>query len=177
MSDIIRKAGENDISRIAGIYDEIHTAEERGSITVGWQRGVYPTESTARAALLRDDLYVLERGGTVVCSAIINSIQSPAYEKADWSIDFPPADVLVLHTLTVSCEFSHMGIGKLMVKYYENMAKKLNIPCLRLDTNAKNTVARKMYRSLGYAEKGIVPCEFNGIDGVFLVCLEKILKI
>ena len=27
--------------------------------------------------------------------------------------------------------------------------------------------------SLGYTEAGIVPCEFNGIAGVNLVCLEK----
>jgi len=30
-----------------------------------------------------------------------------------------------------------------------------------------------MYKSLGYKEIGIVPCKFNGIDGVNLVLLEK----
>lgn len=173
---IIRKAGERDISRVAEIYEEIHTEEERGNITVGWKRGIYPTESTARAALFRDDLYVIENDGVVVGSAIINREQPPAYEMAQWSFPFDSSDVLVLHTLTVSPEYFGRGYGKSMVKFYEKLAENLGALCLRLDTNVKNTVARRMYESMGYAEKGVVPCIFNGIDGVFLVCLEKILK-
>ena len=45
--------------------------------------------------------------------------------------------------------------------------------CLRMDTNAKNENARRFYKKLGYSEVGIVPCVFNGIDGVNLVLLEK----
>ena len=44
---------------------------------------------------------------------------------------------------------------------------------LRIDTNAKNANARRLYAYLGYRETGIAPCTFNGIDGVALVCLEK----
>lgn len=42
-----------------------------------------------------------------------------------------------------------------------------------MDTNAKNTAARRLYARLGYKEVGIVDCTFNGIAGVKLVCLEK----
>ena len=42
-----------------------------------------------------------------------------------------------------------------------------------MDTNEINTVARKLYKRLGYKEVSIVPCVFNGIPGVNLVCLEK----
>ena len=48
-----------------------------------------------------------------------------------------------------------------------------NCPYLRMDTNAKNQAARKLYARLGYWEADIVPCVFNGIPGVQLVCLEK----
>ena len=47
---------------------------------------------------------------------------------------------------------------------------------MRLDTNAKNARARKMYKSLGYEEIGIVDTTFNGIAGVELVLLEKMAK-
>ena len=30
-----------------------------------------------------------------------------------------------------------------------------------------------LYKKLGYTEAGIVPCTFNGLEGVELVCLEK----
>ena len=42
-----------------------------------------------------------------------------------------------------------------------------------MDTNARNTRARALYKKLGYEEIAIVPCQFNGIDGVQLVLLEK----
>ena len=42
-----------------------------------------------------------------------------------------------------------------------------------MDTNEKNAAARRLYARLGYREAGIVPCVFNGIKGVGLVCLEK----
>ena len=44
-----------------------------------------------------------------------------------------------------------------------------------MDTNARNVRARAMYAKLGYVEADIVPCVFNGIEGVQLVCLEKTL--
>ena len=81
--------------------------------------------------------------------------------------------MLVLHTLTVDPSESGKGYGKFFVRFYEELAGGSGIKDLRLDTNAKNTRARKMYASLGYKEVGIVPVVFNGIDGVNLVLLEK----
>ena len=49
----IRKAAKTDLDGVARIYDALHDAEEAGTITVGWIRGVYPTRATAEAALLR----------------------------------------------------------------------------------------------------------------------------
>lgn len=41
-----------------------------------------------------------------------------------------------------------------------------------MDTNETNLRARAMYKSLEYKEIGMVPCKFNGIDGVNLVLLK-----
>ena len=68
-----------------------------------------------------------------------------------------------------------MGYGKTFVAFYENYAKRHNCIALRMDTNARNTRARSLYRKLGYEEIGIVKCIFNGIPDVQLVCLEKYL--
>ena len=59
------------------------------------------------------------------------------------------------------------------MEFYEWWAKQHNLPELRIDTNARNTTARAMYRKLGYKEIGIIPTTFNGIPGVDLVLLEK----
>ena len=45
----IRKAARADLDAVCRIYDQIHTAEERGEAAIGWQRGVYPERETAEA--------------------------------------------------------------------------------------------------------------------------------
>jgi len=168
-----RKATSKDIDRIAEIYSAVHTAEEAGITTTGWKRDTYPVRNTAKMALERGDIFVEEADGKIVCTALLNKIQVDVYEGADWEYPAAPENVMVMHTLAVDpAEFGHK-YGPEMVKYYEQYALENNCPYLRMDTNEKNTKARKLYKSLGYKEIGIVPTVFNGIPGVGLVLLEK----
>ena len=169
-----RKARETDIPAIAGIYDRILAKEEAGQATIGWARGVYPTESFANKALAAGDLFVLENGGKICATARINQVQVPEYRNADWRYaDVPENEIMVLHTLVVDPQIAGHGYGRAFVAFYEQYAKKHGCPYLRMDTNAINTAARRFYAKLGFRESGIVGCTFNGIPGVRLVCLEK----
>ncbi len=170
---LIRLACAADIPAVAGIYDAIHTEEEQGRAAIGWARGVYPTEETARAALHRGDLYVAEEDGTVFAAAIINAIEPEAYAGGAWQVPAKTGDILVLHTLVVDPSAEGRGYGRAFVAFYESLAKEMGRLCLRMDTNEKNLRARRMYEKLGYREIGIVPTVFNGIPGVQLVLLEK----
>ena len=80
---------------------------------------------------------------------------------------------MVLHTLVVSPSRPRQGLGRAFIDFYENLARELGRPELRIDTNARNARARAMYAGMGYEEVSIVPCDFNGIPGIQLVCLEK----
>ena len=176
---MIRKATVADLDVIEAIYDAIHAQEEAGEVTVGWQRGVYPTRFTAAAAIECGDMFVElsdEDDGVVVASARINQEQVPEYADATWEHDAPPERVLVLHTLTVDPAAGGHGYAKRFVAFYEELACEMNCPYLRMDTNERNTRARALYKKLGYTEPDIVPCVFNGIPGVQLVCLEKKLQ-
>ena len=174
---MFRKAVLSDLDAIARIYDAIHTCEEQGQSHTGWQRAVYPTRETARAAILADDVFVMEEGGRVVASARINHIQVEEYKLVKWSKEAKDREVMVLHTLAVDPAEAGKGYGTAFVRFYEDYARENGCPHLRMDTNEINTRARALYKRLGYAERGIVPCIFNGIEGVRLVCLEKTLKI
>ena len=170
----IRRGTKEDIVQVAAIYDHILTEEEEGRAVIGWIRGVYPTENTAKEAVKNDDLFVMTDAGRIVAAARINQVQVSEYADANWKYqDILPEQVMVLHTLVVDPGQSGKGYGSAFVKFYEDYAKEHNCPYLRMDTNAKNQAARKLYARLGYWEADIVPCVFNGIPGVQLVCLEK----
>lgn len=172
MNENIRNATASDIPAVERVYEEIHTAEEAGTQTIGWIRGVYPTRETAEDAVRRGDLFIWE-DGEVLGAAIINQIQVDCYAGADWEYDVPADEVCVLHTLVISPRASGRGCGRAFVRFYEDYARLHGWPELRMDTNARNTRARAMYAALGYHEIGIVPTVFNGIPGVDLVLLEK----
>lgn len=92
----IRKAEKQDIPAVAAIFSAIHSAEEKGELTIGWVREIYPTEETARAALIRNDLFVMEKEGAIVASAIINRLQVPDYAKGQWLHAAHEDEVMVL---------------------------------------------------------------------------------
>ncbi|MBQ8620177.1 MAG: GNAT family N-acetyltransferase [Clostridia bacterium] len=172
----IRKAIPSDVSAVAAIYDAIHTAEEAGETTIGWVRGVYPTEKTADAALARGDLFVLEDDGRIAGAAIINQSQCDGYETASWQYPAEDCEIMVLHTLVIHPAAARRGYGKAFVSFYEEYAREQGCRYLRMDTNERNARARAMYKKLGYREIGIIPTVFNGIAGVNLVLLEKAVE-
>ena len=170
---MFRKAEPRDLDAIAAIYDRIHDNEEAGKTTIGWVRSIYPTRATAQSSIEFGDMYVEEVDGVVIAAAKINQEQVPEYANAQWQWEAPEEKILVLHTLVVDPEKGRGGYGKAFVAFYEDMARDMGCPYLRMDTNVRNVIARQLYRGLGYAEVGIVDCQFNGIPGVQLVCLEK----
>lgn len=173
---LIRKANcEKDVIAAAEIYEEIHTEEEAGRVTTGWLRGVYPTAEDARSSLEKGELFVMLEGNEIVASVRINKEQVDVYADAKWSVDAPDDEVMVLHTLTVSPRHARKGCAKRFLRFYEAYALQNGCRYLRIDTNERNATARAMYKKQGYTEVGAVPCVFNGIRGVNLVCLEKTL--
>ena len=168
-----RKATPADIPSIAEIYEDIHIEEDAGRVTIGWERGVYPTKATAEVALSRDDLFVGVDDDITFGAAIINQQQVDVYEGAAWIYAARNEEVMVLHTLVISPKAARRGYGEAFVRFYEDHARKAGCSVLRIDTNERNIRARAMYEKLGYRESDMVPCRFNGIDGVHLVLLEK----
>ena len=75
---MIRKATARDVAAVAAIYDAILTKEEQGPVTVGWLRGVYPTEQTARLQTSEEEFiffahfYILDISILIVIHIIIN---------------------------------------------------------------------------------------------------------
>lgn len=171
-----RKANAADIEAVSAIYDSVHDAEAAGITTSGWQRGIYPTRSSAEEALAAGDLFVATEKGTVVASARINRSQLEAYAKADWEYKADDSQVCVIHTLVVNPACIGKGYGKAFMRFYEQYALATACPFLRLDTDFRNRKARGLYASLGYKEVAVIPTFFQGEGLVDLVLLEKNLN-
>jgi len=169
----VRRATARDLEAIEHIYDAVHDAEEHGRAVVGWERGVYPVRSTAEASLERGDLFVGEDDGRVMATAIINQTQLPEYYDCAWRHEASDAEVMVMHTLVVDPRAKGKGYGTAFVRFYEQHAARNGCRSLRIDTQEKNVAARSFYANLGFTEADIIPCDFNGIEGISLVCLEK----
>ena len=100
---MIRLAEEKDLPYVSEIYEELHTAEENGLATIGWIRGIYPTEKTAETAFSNGELFVEEDGGKIVGAAIINRKQVDVYSDGDWIHDAPDDEVMVACDLPFRC--------------------------------------------------------------------------
>ena len=170
---MIRRATFDDIPAISAIYEAILDREDAGTMSVGWRRGIYPTAETAKAAVSAGEMYVAVEDGAVVASARINREQMPAYAQVPWRWPAPDDRVLVMHTLTVDPAQARRGLARQFLRFYEDLARKTGCQVLRIDTNARNGIARAMYAHHGYVESGVIPCTFNDIPGVNLVCMEK----
>ena len=175
MPAAFRKATAADIDAVTAIYDAIIREEEAGRATTGWKRDIYPVRATAEAALARDDLFVAELDGKIAASAVLNHIQVDVYAGAPWEFEAPDDNIFVMHTLVVDPAAGSHGLGRAFEEFYEQEAARRGCRYLRIDTNVRNTRARRLYHLLGYKEIGIVPCTFNGLSDIDLVLLEKAL--
>lgn len=170
---MFRKATIHDIDEITELYMAVHTEEEAGRMSTGWIRSVYPTRQTVESAVNAEDLFVEVEEGKIVAVGRINHEQVDVYANVRWDFNVSDKQVMVLHTLAVHPTEQGKGYATAFCKFYEEYALEHGCNYLRIDTNEKNKNARKLYKKLGYKEVGIVPCIFNGIEGVPLVCLEK----
>lgn len=170
---MIRRATLDDLIGIEKIYDAVHTLEEQGLTSTGWQRAIYPTVANAKMAITAEEMYIKEVDGQIVAAARFNQKQDPDYAKIDWERKATANEIMVIHTLVVDPSQRGKGYAKEFMAFYEDYAIANGCSELRMNTNERNLVARNLYKSLGFREEGVIPTVFNGIEGVRLVMLEK----
>jgi len=170
---MFRKATVHDIDEITALYMDVHTEEEAGRMSTGWIRSIYPTRETVENMVASGELFVKIEDDKIVAVGRINQEQVDVYANVDWKYKALDEEVMVLHTLAVLPSQQGKGYARSFCQFYEEYSLENGCQYLRIDTNEKNKRARALYKSIGYKEAGIVPCIFNGIEGVPLVCLEK----
>lgn len=173
---MIRPARQSDLEAAARIYEEILDEEDRRPVScTNWQRGVYPTLETARAALEAGTLWIGEEAGEIWGCVNLNGVQLPEYANIPWKIPARPEEVMVIHTLVVSPRFAGRGKAREMVAFCEEEARRRGRRAIRLDTYEGNAPANAMYPKLGYSFAGATEFFFQEFIRETLNCYEKAL--
>jgi GNAT superfamily N-acetyltransferase len=80
----------------------------------------------------------------------------------------PEDGVLLVENVAVRPDRQGKGLGRALMAYAEQEARRLGLPALRLYTNVKMTANIALYESLGYVETGRM-----GVEGRSAVMMRK----
>ncbi len=169
---LIRPATEADIPGIAATYDALLDHEAIHGTFSHWQKGVYPTEGSARAKVTAGEMVVMAQGSRILASMVLNQDQAPEYSRIPWHFTAAGEDVLVVHTLCIPPEHARQGIGRRMVAYAIVEGRRRGARVIRLETNRLNVPAQALYESCGFRVAGYSRMLLAGLIDTELVFLE-----
>lgn len=128
----------------------------------------YPNTEIFLRDITRKELWVADFDGVLGGVAAITTEQTPEYANVGWDRNEP---ALVVHRLAVDPEFRGHGIATALMEEAEALAEEQGIHVLRVDTNALNEAARKMFVKLGYTYAGETTIDYR--PGLRVACYEK----
>ena len=158
---MIEKAALRDADEVGALYDSVVDDLEATVNYPGWKKGIYPIREDAQDAIREDTLFVLRESGQIAGTVILSHRAENAYAQAPWGVELAPEQVLVVHTLAVHPHFRGRGMGRRLAEFAIEYAKAEKLRAIRLDVNAKNIPAIRLYESLGFALIDTVDMGYN----------------
>ena len=172
----IRIADQPDYSEVMSFYDTMCQELGKRPFLHAGNQGGYPSEDMVRAAIYESGLIIGVEQGKIIAAIILNHDADPTYDNVKWQIETRPDQVTIMHALRVSPEFSGRGYGKRMVEYCIARATNAGQKAIRLDTLDENTIAQKLYLSMGFSFIDTVEIKYKDIgEPRTLYCYELVL--
>ena len=121
--------------------------------TIGWKKGVYPTDLFLRDSLKNQELFTLkdESRQTLLGCVIVNSAWNEGYEGVPWSIVCRPEEILVPHALAIAPHLQGQGLGQKLVQCILQLAQEKGKHVVRLDILGTNKAAEALYTGMGFS--------------------------
>lgn len=145
------QAAPKDLDAVRDFYWNTIDLMQGRSDTVGWIKGVYPSEELLRESLSRGELYVLPGQTGYDAAVVLNSRWNAGYEGLSWAVDCSADEVLVPHALAVFPPLQRRGIGREVVADILEIARRQQKKAVRLDILAGNLAAERLYTSMGFS--------------------------
>ena len=146
----IRRAAETDTDELTALYDEVIDHLAATTNYPGWQHDEYPTRQTAEQGIEEGNLYVAEADGKLAGTLILRHTPEQAYRGAPWQVEAADEEMLVVYTFTVSPRFSGQGVGRALLEFAAEFARRQGMKALRLDVTDGNVPAIRLYERCGF---------------------------
>ena len=138
-----QKAAPADFMRVRDFYWRLIDAMDPD--TIGWKKGIYPTDEFLHESLSRGELYTLSDGGTLCGCVILNSESNEGYAGVPWTRALAPDEVLIPHALAVDPAIQGRGCGRTL-----SLARSEGKKAVRLDILSGNDAAERLYTRAGF---------------------------
>ncbi|MCF7931436.1 MAG: GNAT family N-acetyltransferase [Acholeplasmataceae bacterium] len=114
-----------------------------------------PSFETFKNDILKGEFYIAkDENSNIMGMMSVKSGIEHTYDiiyDGKWRLDAP---YLTIHRLAVKRALLGKEIARKLMDYADQLALKLNIPYIRIDTHEKNTYAIKLFSSCGYVYCG-----------------------
>jgi ribosomal protein S18 acetylase RimI-like enzyme len=114
----------------------------------------YPTRELFEGDLAAGTLHEAREGGELVGVVVLDREQSEGYSTVAWTT--LGEGVFVVHRLAVSPRWQGRGVGRRLMDFAEEEARKLGGKAIRLDAYTANPAVLALYERRGYRMAGIV---------------------
>ncbi len=156
---IIRLCCKEDIKAVGEFYDRVVQYLCEHINYPKWVYKEYPSEDSVREMTEAGSQFVCVEQDRIVGAFVLNDDPQGAYENAVWSRQLPKGRYMVCHTLATEPSIQRKGIGRQIVEYCIDYAKKYGFDAIRLDVVPDNTPAKKLYEKCGFTYIGDVDLE------------------
>lgn len=159
MRFIQAKPGE--YQKIRSFYHSLIDALGGLEYSPAWRKDIYPAPEDIREAVDRGWLYYVMEDGRIAGAMVLNQKSNEAYNKVKWNVDAGPGQFMAVHMLGVHRDFTRQGMGKAMVRFLIDLARKNGMKAIRLDVWKGNLPAEKLYENSGFELITTIPMYYE----------------
>lgn len=153
---IIRLCTPEDIPSVGNFYDGVVKHLDEHVNYPKWTYKVYPSEDSVKVMTEAGCQFLCLESDKIIGAFVLNDDPQGAYENAAWSKSLSKGDYMVCHALATAPSLQATGIGKRIVEFCIDYAKRHAYKALRLDVVPDNVPARKLYEKSGFTYVGDV---------------------
>lgn len=162
---VIRLCCKEDVTAVGEFYDNVENYLCEHINYPKWVYKEYPSEEFVREMTEKRCQFLCAEQNKILGAFVLNEEPQGEYEKVGWSQTLQRGTYMVCHALAVEPFSQGKGIGRQIVEFCMDYAKRYTYKAIRLDVVPDNFPARKLYEKCGFTYIADVDLD-RGIDKI-----------